>query len=79
MADKKKQGKWELYESGDKLTRKRKNCPKCGDGVFLAEHKDRLSCGFCGYTESKQTPKEPEKQEGEPESAGDAEDKQKKK
>ena len=26
-------------------------CPKCGDGVFLAEHSDRKSCGKCGYTE----------------------------
>lgn len=38
---------------GDKITRLRRNCPKCGDGVFLAEHKDRLSCGACGYTEFK--------------------------
>ena len=36
---------------GDKVERKKKNCPKCGPGVFLAEHKDRLSCGTCGYTE----------------------------
>ena len=26
-------------------------CPKCGAGVFLAKHKDRVSCGRCGYTE----------------------------
>ena len=38
---------------GDKIVRQRKNCPKCGDGVFLADHKDRLSCGKCGYTEFK--------------------------
>ncbi|MCD6403782.1 MAG: 30S ribosomal protein S27ae, partial [Nanoarchaeota archaeon] len=25
----------------------------CGPGVFLAEHKDRFSCGKCGYTEFK--------------------------
>ena len=31
----------------------RKYCPKCGEGVFLAEHKDRNSCGKCGYTEFK--------------------------
>ena len=43
--------KWELYDSKDKLGRKNKACPKCGDGVFLANHKDRLSCGKCGYTE----------------------------
>jgi small subunit ribosomal protein S27Ae len=46
--------KWKLYEvKGDKLVRKNKTCPKCGDGVFLANHGDRLSCGTCGYTETK--------------------------
>jgi len=48
--------KRELYEvQGDKVIRKRKTCPKCGDGVFMAEHADRLSCGKCGYTEFKQS------------------------
>ncbi len=37
----------------DKVVRSRKHCPKCGPGVFLAEHKDRVSCGRCGYTEFK--------------------------
>jgi len=32
---------------------KHKYCPKCGPGVYLAEHKDRRSCGKCGYTEKK--------------------------
>lgn len=36
---------------GDKLTRTRPVCPKCGPGVFMATHKDRVSCGNCGYTE----------------------------
>ncbi len=26
-------------------------CPKCGPGVHLAKHKDRWSCGKCGYME----------------------------
>ena len=46
-------GKIEQYEIIDgKLNRKKKFCPEesCGPGVFLAEHKDRLSCGKCGYT-----------------------------
>ncbi|RZN70663.1 MAG: 30S ribosomal protein S27ae [Candidatus Methanolliviera hydrocarbonicum] len=30
-----------------------KICPRCGEGVFLAEHKDRFACGKCGYTEFK--------------------------
>jgi len=38
---------------GDKIKRIRKHCPKCGPGVFIAEHKDRVSCGQCGYTEFK--------------------------
>lgn len=42
----------ELYSvSGDKLERKNKNCPKCGKGVFMAKHKDRLVCGKCYYVE----------------------------
>ncbi|MBA3046025.1 MAG: 30S ribosomal protein S27ae [Candidatus Thermoplasmatota archaeon] len=44
--------KKDLYEiKDDKLIRKRKHCPKCGDGVFLAEHKNRVTCGSCRYTE----------------------------
>ncbi|MEM3397327.1 MAG: 30S ribosomal protein S27ae [Thermoplasmata archaeon] len=43
-----------IYEvSGDKLNRKKKTCPKCGPGYFLAEHENRVSCGRCGYTEFK--------------------------
>ncbi len=50
--------KRELYEIADgKLIRKRKSCPKCGPGVFLAEHEDRYTCGKCGYTEFKKEPK----------------------
>jgi len=26
-------------------------CPKCGPGIFLAAHKDRRTCGKCGYME----------------------------
>ena len=41
-----------LYEiQDDKIIRKRRNCPKCGDGTFLGKHKNRESCGKCGYTE----------------------------
>jgi len=45
---------WKIYKvENGKLVRLRKICPKCGPGVFLAEHKDRYSCGKCGYTEWK--------------------------
>ena len=41
-----------VYEiSGDKITRKNKFCPKCGQGTFLGLHKDRLVCGKCRYVE----------------------------
>ena len=39
---------------GEKITRTRKNCSRCGRGVFMSEHKDRHSCGRCGLTEFKQ-------------------------
>jgi small subunit ribosomal protein S27Ae len=38
---------------GEQLTRTHKSCPKCGAGVFLAEHPNRRSCGKCGYSEAK--------------------------
>ncbi|MBU0614742.1 MAG: 30S ribosomal protein S27ae [Nanoarchaeota archaeon] len=41
--------KWKMYDSSGK--RKNKFCPKCGPGVFLAKHKDRLVCGSCHYME----------------------------
>ncbi len=53
--------KRDLYEiQGDKLIRKRKHCPKCGVGFFLAEHKDRATCGHCQYTEFKNKDPKPE-------------------
>ena len=43
-----------LYEvSGNSVKRKSAFCPKCGPGVFMGVHKDRTSCGKCGYTEFK--------------------------
>lgn len=42
---------YEIQEG--KIIRKKRFCPRCGPGVFLAEHKDRYSCGKCGYTEYK--------------------------
>ncbi len=50
--------KYQRYELKDnQVIRKNKSCPRCGNGVFLAEHKDRLSCGTCGYTEWKKKDK----------------------
>ncbi|MBI2133783.1 30S ribosomal protein S27ae [Candidatus Woesearchaeota archaeon] len=56
MAEKKKSGAmqvWKLYDAKGGLKRKNKFCPKCGPGNFLAEHKNRTSCGKCGYAEMK--------------------------
>ncbi len=39
--------KYKHYGAG----KKPKHCIKCGPGVLLAQHKDRMSCGKCGYTE----------------------------
>jgi small subunit ribosomal protein S27Ae len=36
-------------ESGS-LKRCKKVCPRCGDGTFMASHKNRDCCGRCGYT-----------------------------
>ncbi len=56
MADAKPKNKrqlWKLYEvQGDKVVRKNKFSPK-SQGDFLAEHKDRRSCGKSGYMEKK--------------------------
>lgn len=53
MAEKKAaKGVWNLFEiKGDKLERKNKSCPKCGEGFFMAQHVNRSYCGGCGYTE----------------------------
>lgn len=50
----KKAHKWKMYEVKEgKIVKRRRFCPKCGPGVFLAEHEDRWHCGKCGYTEFK--------------------------
>lgn len=36
---------------GDGVKRKGKHCPRCGPGIFLANHKGRMHCGRCNYTE----------------------------
>jgi small subunit ribosomal protein S27Ae len=47
-----------LYKLEDeKLLRVRKECPRCGRGYFMAEHKDRSTCGNCGFTVYKSTQK----------------------
>ena len=46
--------RWEKYAiQGENVNRNHKFCPKCGEGFFMADHKDRYTCGNCGYTEFK--------------------------
>jgi len=54
MAKKTKAAKSKLYKfEGNELKRLRTHCPRCGPGIFMAEHENRLACGKCGYTEFK--------------------------
>ena len=62
-AEKKKKqfNRYKMYKiSGDKLERNNKSCPKCGTESYLAAHKNRMTCGKCGYVEmlSKEAKKE---------------------
>jgi len=51
VKNKKPSQRWKKYKVfGDKIERE-KSCPKCGQGSFLAMHKDRHFCGNCHYTE----------------------------
>jgi len=38
---------------GDKVVRLKKECERCGNAVYMAEHKDRQTCGKCGFTQYK--------------------------
>jgi len=62
MAGKEKEGKkphknkptsqkYKCYSIDGQTVKKEKSCPRCGGGIFLAKHKDRLYCGKCHYTE----------------------------
>jgi small subunit ribosomal protein S27Ae len=62
MAKKQKKPKkpnqiWKIYEKkGESVERKNKTCPKCGAGHYMAKHKDRVTCGKCGYMEKSAAP-----------------------
>lgn len=49
-----KSKRYELYEvERGEVKRLKKTCPRCGPGIFMADHGERLACGKCGYTEFK--------------------------
>ncbi len=48
-----------MYEvKGSELVRKRKPCPRCGEGTWLSNHKNRAYCGRCNYTLFEKTSKD---------------------
>ena len=52
---KEEKGAHALYKiEGDKVTRVRPTCERCGIGYFMADHHDRYTCGHCGFTRYKQ-------------------------
>ncbi len=52
---KEERGVHALYKiEGEKVTRLRPTCERCGPGYFMANHQDRYTCGHCGFTRYKQ-------------------------
>ncbi len=51
---KQEKGVHAMYKiEGDKVSRTRPTCERCGPGYFMADHKDRYTCGHCGFTRYK--------------------------
>jgi len=45
----------DMYKvEGEKLSRARPTCERCGPGYFMADHHNRYTCGHCGFTRYKQ-------------------------
>jgi small subunit ribosomal protein S27Ae len=53
---KEEKGIYSLYKvEGEKVTRQRPTCERCGPGYFMADHQDRFTCGHCGFTRYKRS------------------------
>ena len=53
-AKKDEKGIHAIYKvEGEKATRLRPTCERCGPGYFMADHHDRFTCGHCGFTRYK--------------------------
>lgn len=52
---KKEKGVFNFYKIGGEgeLARLRPFCERCGPGYFMADHRDRFTCGNCGFTRYK--------------------------
>ena len=51
---KQEKGVHAMYKiEGEKVSRTRPTCERCGPGYFMADHKDRYTCGHCGFTRYK--------------------------
>jgi small subunit ribosomal protein S27Ae len=51
---KQEKGVHAMYKiDGEKVSRTRPTCERCGPGYFMADHKDRYTCGHCGFTRYK--------------------------
>jgi ubiquitin-small subunit ribosomal protein S27Ae len=52
---KEQKGVHAMYKvEGEKVSRARPTCERCGPGYFMADHHDRYTCGHCGFTRYKQ-------------------------
>ena len=50
--NKKTSQRYKMYKiEGDRIVERRRSCPRCGDGIFLAVSSDRSYCGKCHFTE----------------------------
>jgi small subunit ribosomal protein S27Ae len=45
--------KYYQVDADGTVVRLRQECPQCGPGVYMAKHKNRVSCGRCSMTEIK--------------------------
>jgi len=51
---KEEKGIYAIYKvEGEKCSRLRPACERCGPGYFMADHGDRFTCGHCGFTRYK--------------------------
>jgi len=51
---KQEKGVHAMYKTeGEKVTRTHPTCERCGPGYFMGDHKDRYTCGHCGFTRYK--------------------------